>query len=54
MTPDRYSFLGFPVSPTRARQMADRLTLRDTAAPIGAQHVVRARTERYVAVRGAR
>jgi hypothetical protein len=51
MSFDRYWFLGFPVPLATAQRMADRLTFRDTQAPLGAQHVVRSRTQYYVAVR---
>lgn len=53
MKPDRYCFLGFPVSLAVAKQMADRLIFTDHDAPIGAQSVVRRRTQYAVPVRRA-
>lgn len=53
MTPDRYCFLGFPLPLSTAQRMADRLTFHDHAAPVGAQYVVRRRTQLAVPVRRA-
>lgn len=53
MTGERYTFLGFPVPLSMARQMADQLTFHDSAAPVGAQHVIRRRTQYVVPARRA-
>ena len=53
MRPERYWFLGIPVPDAFAEAMADHLTIRDSYAPLGAQHVVRRRTERAVSARAA-